>query len=103
MRDRLIELLSENFVDFCHVVMVAGNCKISAVTLEADKFADHLIANGVVVREKGEWMPALLPSGVQIEDEVYATLWECPVCSVMDFYYNFCPNCGADMRKGENG
>lgn len=49
MRDKLIELLSENFVDFCHVVMIAGNCKISAVTLEADKFADHLIASGVTV------------------------------------------------------
>lgn len=54
MRDKLIELLSENVVDFCHVVMVAGNCKISAVTLEADKFADHLIANGVTVQQ---WIP----------------------------------------------
>lgn len=51
MRDKLIELLSENFVDFCHVVMVAGNCKISAVTLDADKFADRLIANGVTFAE----------------------------------------------------
>jgi hypothetical protein len=51
MRDKLIELLSENFVDFCHVVMVAGKCKISAVTLDADKFADHLIANGVTFAE----------------------------------------------------
>lgn len=51
MRDKLIELLSENFVDFCHVVVVAGNCKISAVTLDADKFADHLIANGVTIAE----------------------------------------------------
>lgn len=62
MRDKLIELLSENFVDFCHVVMVAGNCKISAVTLEADKFADHLIAHGVTVSNVpdtnvGKWIP----------------------------------------------
>lgn len=51
MRDKLIDLLSENFVDFCHVVMVAGNCKISAVTLEADKFADHLISLGVTIAD----------------------------------------------------
>lgn len=62
MRDKLIELLSENFVDFCHVVVVAGNCKISAVTLDADKFADHLIANGVTFADVpdtnvGKWIP----------------------------------------------
>ena len=56
----------------------------------AEQIADHLIANGVVAREKGEW-----------DRSGY--------CSVCDFWtcycgdYHFCPNCGADMRKGENG
>ena len=61
--------------------------------------ADHLLANGVVVREKGEW---------RNNKDDYP---ECDKCGYMpqydpmidDIYYSdFCPNCGADMRKGEN-
>lgn len=61
---------------------------------------DHLLANGVVVREKGEWV---------LTDERFAEM----SCSLCGFTYygeydyecmsNFCPDCGADMRKGENG
>lgn len=69
---------------------------------------DHLIANGVVVREKGEWMKVNEPLGWQEVDCV-----ECPKCHeswVIDEdycfedlgFWNFCPNCGADMRKVEN-
>jgi hypothetical protein len=58
--------------------------------------ADVLLANGVVVREKGENLKADTPS-----------LFECSKCGWCDFdtytadtgVYNFCPNCGADMRK----
>lgn len=56
---------------------------------------DHLLANGVVVREKGEW--------------VYDHWCEfkCSKCGALSKTEprgeeNFCPNCGADMRKGEN-
>ena len=58
--------------------------------------ADYLIANGVVVREKGEW--------------VYDHWCEfkCSKCGALSKTEprgeeSFCPNCGADMRKGENG
>ena len=52
----------------------------------AGGLADHLIANGVVVREKGEW----------ISHEGYE---ECNRCHAKTmFQHNFCPNCGADMR-----
>lgn len=50
MRNKMIELLSENFVEFCNVQIVAGNAKISAVTIDAEKFADHLLANGVTIQ-----------------------------------------------------
>lgn len=54
MREKLIELLSENFAEFCNVDIITGNCKIRAITFDADKFADHLIANGVTIQK---WIP----------------------------------------------
>ena len=62
-------------------------------------FADYLLANGVVVREKGEW---------RNNKDDYP---ECDQCGYMpqydpmidDIYYSdFCPNCGSDMRGAEN-
>ena len=81
-REKLIELMEQ--VYFC--------------SMEA--LADHLIANGVVVREKGEW-------------EKRSGLHSCSVCGkvcpydvqadVIEYWTsNFCPNCGADMRKVES-
>ena len=61
--------------------------------------ADHLIANGVVVRERGEWR--------NNKDEYP----ECTRCGYMpqydpmidDIYYSdFCPHCGSDMRGAVN-
>ena len=60
--------------------------------------ARHLIDNGVVVREKGEWT---------VLDECANEGAYCSVChkKVYKVCYgnckmksNFCPNCGADMR-----
>lgn len=68
----------------------------------AQFIADHLIANGVVVREKGEWEI--------IRDDYDNELMRCPVChaemydgenDTVDSTPNFCPNCGADMRIEE--
>lgn len=57
--------------------------------------ANKLLANGVVVREKGEW--------------VYDHWCEfkCSKCGALSKTEprgeeNFCPNCGSDMRKEEN-
>ena len=61
--------------------------------------ADHLIANGVVVREKGEWMDNVDENGF------LCNAWrKCSACGGLNFSKRppFCPNCGADMRKGEN-
>lgn len=63
------------------------------------KAAKDFIANGVVVREKGEW----------VENHMRA-IFSCSLCGC-EIYdrriykweqyppENFCPNCGADMRK----
>lgn len=60
---------------------------------------ERLLANGVVVREKGEWEI--------IRDDADNELMRCPVCreefydgenDTVDHTPNFCPNCGSDMR-----
>ena len=65
--------------------------------------ADYLIANGVVIREKGEW-------GKSEDDYCGLNIIQCPLCheewcfecddDVEMLNYNFCPNCGSDMREG---
>ena len=55
--------------------------------------ADYLLDNGVVVREKGEW----------IWDKKFGD-YKCSICGGYDITMPaFCRTCGADMRKGENG
>lgn len=53
-----------------------------------------------VVREKGEWR-------LETDEEEPNPLFKLGVCRVCNQTSsetrNFCPNCGADMRKGENG
>lgn len=84
MREKLIELIVEA-VPPCYSDVFA--CRIS----------DHLIANGVTVRERGRW----------IQDTPFACV--CSVCNqeryglANDSGDNFCPNCGADMRGEEDG
>lgn len=94
-REKLAALLMA-VPPFPSVVFARGSGKRLFV---ADHIADHLLANGVVVREKGEWVN---------NSDGYP---ECNRCGYKpqydpmfdDIYYSdFCPNCGADMRKGEN-
>ena len=85
-KEKLIELIGEG-VYWC----------------TSEDIADHLITNGVVVREKGEWE-------IRVDDFDNEYMW-CPICyeefydgdnDTVDRTPNFCHNCGADMRKGEN-
>jgi hypothetical protein len=49
-------------------------------------------------RKKGKWMPVNLHENPNQPDS------ECSVCGYVTYYFwltNFCPNCGADMREGE--
>lgn len=57
--------------------------------------ANKLLANGVVVREKGEW----------IDTREYCGDFMCSKCDALygTNKFNFCPDCGADMRKEKNG
>lgn len=63
-------------------------------------FVEHLENNNVVVREKGEW--------VEGKKETLFRKQGNYICSNCKSHtgivkFNFCPNCGADMRKKENG
>jgi hypothetical protein len=61
--------------------------------------ADYLIANGVVVREKGEWR-------LETDEEELHPMFKLVVCRVCNQKSSemgsFCPNCGADMRGNKN-
>ena len=69
------------------------------------KLTAFLLANGVVVREKGEWMEMVdcVEDGYTGEyyEEIYYNCLNCDYATTENT--PFCPNCGADMRKGENG
>ena len=90
-REKLIALMTESAHEW--------GCKINNYE---HHLADHLIANGVVVREKGEWKPEMRYDYLSGKD--YAVGHWCSKCDTyVRFKSDFCPNCGADMRKGENG
>ena len=92
-REKLIELMREVDACICNLCCGEGRFNHSAGIL-----TDHLLTNGVVVREKGEW---------RNNKDDYP---ECDKCGYMpqydpmidDIYYSdFCPNCGADMTGGD--
>ena len=89
MREKLIELLYEARM-MCEESYCAhceyddeGRC------MQAMQ-ADHIIANGVTVRQKGEWIR---------QDDTY-TRFMCSNCETKNhaFRYDYCHHCGADMR-----
>ena len=48
-------------------------------------------------RKHGKW--------IDRNGNVIYSMWEryeCSVCGEYSLDYNFCPNCGADMRRGDN-
>ena len=51
-----------------------------------------------VVREKGEWV-----THSDRPDSLICSVCKCGFDMWKHDPHNYCPNCGADMRKGENG
>lgn len=79
-REKLIELIQN----------AVGGC----ARHWAETIADYLIENGVVIREKGEWI-------IKEEKDTFGFInhFHCSQCQrESKDKGNFCPNCGADMR-----
>ena len=111
-REKLIELLDAARSKRREICDAYDDCSLCEHDADGDNCcdgitADHLIANGVVVREKGEW--------ISLEDCANAGVY-CSVCHKKvykeDYAWcnrknklrsDFCPNCGADMRGVNNG
>ena len=98
-REKLISLVRRAITDWEH-----GDV--------SERIADHLIAHGVTVRERGRWEDRY---GGKYANPCY----DCPKCRKPARYKceadelgnakwvqdltDFCPNCGADMRGEEDG
>lgn len=102
-REKLIELVGQVQDCGCDVTDV-----VEMNYVENSVLVDHLIADGVTVRERGRWLydsgsdkyfcPARGENALSFKkDTLYGgDLYE--VCLT-----DFCPNCGADMRGEEDG
>ena len=84
VRNRLIELLKSNQ----SVLQAAGTSATATLRL-----ADHLIANGVTVPNRGRWV--IHSSGRGSETTNWAECSECHVCGSPQ--WRVCPVCEARM------
>ena len=92
MREKLIKLLqNDNWTVTCDIDMNCYDCKyISVRDCGTAMIADYLIANGVTVRQKGEWI-----------HDIYNS-YGCSECGERETMSHrkpkkHCPNCGAKM------
>lgn len=101
-REKLIELLSQDkaYPDCDKCKTPVGHCNRCVLEIHAD----HLIANGVTVRERGRWIYEEEPDD---DNNIKAM---CSVCFAGDKHATalmhkvpYCWKCGADMRGEEDG
>lgn len=88
-REKLIYLLKHSG---CVIMCKAIDPKFD-VLINWECIADHLIANGVVIRKQGEWICTdIFPWG-----KVYRCL-ECGCDVDVTQLTNYCPDCGVKMK-----
>lgn len=93
MRAKLMELVYAARVHADEECDKQEGCSRCPYDAQADMcqngpIVDHLLANGVVVREKGEW----------IWDRRFSD-YKCSICGGYDMgKADFCRSCGSDMR-----
>lgn len=111
MKDRLIELLDKVQLHGVDLPVDRERYPSDEVSMSNERIAEHLVDNGVTIRERGKWIVTDADSGSFGE---YAPFIEfkCPKCESCygiesgqyDWQYGdpipwvSCPLCGADMR-----
>ena len=90
--------------DCLHMELCARDERLTDFTPEQEALCQFFVdRHRYVVREKGEW------ERKRVAFHIGCTACGCYVRSLAALVFldagelNFCPNCGADMRKGENG
>lgn len=99
MKEKLIELL-EDADQLCYA-MDCDDCLYGDERMCVRKLqVDHLIANGVTVREKGEWDDSGRYQFMDGTKAIRCTECGCALTEIeyQKYFYNFCPVCGSDMR-----
>ena len=103
-REKLFDLMMR---DPCPSPVICNpNCKYyKSHHCHAERYADHLIANGVTVRERGRWETTEVTEEWETVERFHHFHRECKYsyCDNGLGGHYFCPNCGADMRGEEDG
>ena len=97
----LVDIIHYAFLDFDDYAKECYGKGVSPVEEVEDYVADAVIRAGYRKQSEGEWIQQPIP----YEDEIV-----CTVCganfNVIDNCtekFNYCPNCGAEMRKEDEG
>ena len=114
MRDKLIELVSAGEIEFLEMQARDDDPQDWDMRTSSEVITDHLIANGVTVQERAEWVHpkeyvvsnGFLCSKCGHEQASYRPINPRPGGGCIadengNFYYppklNYCPDCGAKM------
>lgn len=93
------EELKQRLIELCKKIPYGASVGAKFEQHFCEKIADHLIANGVTIRERGEWVCEWKSTFPQYEPSQYC----CSNCGfIKNLEYSFCPHCGADMRGGKD-
>ena len=94
-REKLTEMIQESTgCVYCGDVCIDEEIDID--DQEIARIVDHLITNGVTVQVHGEWIPH-----DRMTRSPLVKNYACSNCGVDGHRTNYCPNCGAKMKAGD--
>ena len=98
-QEELRQRLKELILEAPKTDIVYGDIKLKEPIQTVQTIVDHLISNGVTIRERGEWIK-LEGDWKDADTKKPLTIHQCLRCGsyFQKAPYNFCPHCGAEMR-----